>query len=63
MENSDLCHFVIICFICNVKRVFQSGLRPHLSVLNNDLKHDGDMLNSGHFWLHYGDKKAGFSAS
>lgn len=63
MKNRDLRHFVIICFICNVKRVFQSGLRPHLSVLHNDLKYDRDLLNSGHFWLHYSDKEAGFSAS
>lgn len=60
MKNSDLCHFVRICFISNMKRVFQSDLMPHLFVLNNYLKCDGDLLN---FWLHYSDKKAGFSAS
>lgn len=41
----------MICFICNVKRVFQSDLRPHLSVLNNDVKHDEDLLNSAHFFI------------
>lgn len=51
MKNSDLCHFVMICFICNVKGVLQSDLRPHLSVLNNDLKHDGDLLDSVHFFI------------